>query len=53
MNKIEKALHTAFAPDRINDNREFFRIHPEQAEAILALFHREDVTHEVENKFEI
>jgi len=50
---IEKALHTAFAPDRINANRDFFRIQPEQAEAILALFHREDVTHEVENKFEI
>ena len=45
--KIEKALHTAFAPNRINANREFFRINPEQAEAILALFHREDVTQEV------
>ena len=30
--KIEKAHHTAFAPDRINANREFFRIHPEQAD---------------------
>ena len=29
---IEKALHTAFAPDRINANREFFRIQPEQAD---------------------
>ena len=30
--KIEKALHTAFAPDRINANREFFSIYPEQAD---------------------
>lgn len=29
--KIEKALHTAFAPQRINANREFFRIQVEQA----------------------
>ena len=52
MNKIEKALHTAFAPDRINDNREFFRIHPEQAEAILSLFHRKDVTQEVNSEMQ-
>jgi len=45
--KIEKALHTAFEPNRINANREFFSIKPEQAEAILALFHREDITEEV------
>jgi hypothetical protein len=50
--KIEKALHAAFAPNRINVNREFFRINPEQAEAILALFHREDVTQEVINEIE-
>ena len=31
--KIEKALHTAFAPQRINANREFFRIQVEQAKA--------------------
>lgn len=45
--KIEKALHTAFAPNRINANREFFQIKPEQAMAILELFNREDVTREV------
>ena len=33
--KIEKALHKAFEPDRVNANREFFRIKPEQAIAIL------------------
>lgn len=45
--KIERALHTAFAPNRVNPNREFFQIRPEQAMAILELFHREDITHEV------
>lgn len=45
--KIEKALHTAFAPNRINTNREFFQIKPEQAMAILELFHREDITQEI------
>ena len=37
--KIEKALHTAFEPQRINANREFFRINVGQAKAILELFH--------------
>ena len=41
---IEKALHKAFAPQRVNDNREFFKIHPEQAKAILDLFHHKDIT---------
>lgn len=45
--KIEKALHTAFSPNRINQNREFFQILPRQAMAILELFHREDITQEV------
>ncbi len=45
--KIEKALHTAFEPNRINANREFFQIKPEQAMAILELFNREDITLEV------
>ena len=36
--KIEKALHKAFDPQRINQNREFFRINVEQAQAILELF---------------
>jgi hypothetical protein len=45
--KIEKALHTAFDPQRINKNREFFRINVEQAKAILELFHHTDVTEDV------
>ena len=50
--KIEKALHKAFAPQRINANREFFRIQVEQAKAILALFHHTDVTEEVSDEIE-
>ncbi|GBU07387.1 hypothetical protein AwDysgo_07180 [Bacteroidales bacterium] len=45
--KIEKALHTAFEPNRINNNREFFSIKPQQAIAILELFNRKDITIEV------
>ncbi len=45
--KIEKALHIAFEPNRVNKNREFFSIKPEQAIAILELFDRKDVTNEV------
>ena len=50
--KIEKALHTAFAPQRINAKREFFRIQVEQAKAILELFHHEDVTEEVSDEID-
>ena len=45
--KIERALHTAFAPNRVNANREFFSIKPEQATAILELFNRKDITKEI------
>lgn len=50
--KIEKALHTAFEPQRINANREFFRINVEQAKAILELFHHTDVTGEVTDEIQ-
>lgn len=50
--KIEKALHTAFGPQRINANREFFRIQVEQAKAILELFHHEDITIDVTEEIE-
>ena len=50
--KIEKALHTAFEPQRINKNREFFRINVEQAKAILELFHHTDVTEDVSEEIE-
>jgi hypothetical protein len=45
--EVEKALHIAFAPYRVNPKREFFRIDPEQAIAILKLLHTEDATIEI------
>jgi T5orf172 domain len=42
--EVEKALHIAFAPHRINPKREFFRIEADQAIAILRLLHTEDAT---------
>ncbi len=45
--EVEKALHIAFGPDRINPKREFFRIDPNQAIAILKLLPVEDATSEI------
>ncbi len=45
--EVENALHLAFGPNRINQNREFFKIEPEQAIAILRLLHVQDATKEV------
>ena len=42
--KLEKALHRAFDPNRINPKREFFKIDPEQAVAALSIVADEDVT---------
>lgn len=50
--KIEKALHIAFSPQRVNANREFFRIQIDQAKAILELFHHEDITETVSDEIE-
>jgi T5orf172 domain-containing protein len=44
---VESALHQAFAPNRINPKREFFRLEPDQPIAILKLLHVEDATSEV------
>lgn len=41
---VENAFHTAFGPYRVNRNREFFKIAPEQAIALLRLMVKEDVT---------
>ena len=46
--KVEKAFHLAFGPYRINPNREFFEIEPEQAIALLQLMIVEDVTPELQ-----
>lgn len=45
--EVETALHLAFGPHRINQNRAFFKIEPEQAIAILKLLHVQDATKEV------
>jgi len=45
--EVEKALHVAFSPQRINPKREFFKIEPEQAIAILRVFSKEEVTGKV------
>lgn len=45
--EVEKALHVAFSPNRINPKREFFRIEPEQAIAILRLLHTAELPNEV------
>ena len=45
--EVERALHRAFAPNRINSKREFFRIEADQAIAILKLLHVDDVTSEI------
>ncbi len=42
--KVERALHLAFDPQRVNPRREFFSIQPEQAVTILELLAVEDVT---------
>lgn len=46
--EVEQALHRAFAPSRVNQKREFFKIEPEQAISILKLLHVEDATSELE-----
>ena len=50
--EVERALHVAFAPDRVNPRREFFEIDAAQAIAILKLLHTEDATAEVASKVE-
>ena len=46
--KVERALHTAFQPNRINPKREFFTLNPEQVIAILQLLDKtDDITREV------
>ncbi|TGE25604.1 GIY-YIG nuclease family protein [Hymenobacter aquaticus] len=48
--EVEKALHTAFAPYRVNPKREFFSIDANQAIAILKLLHVQDATPEIESQ---
>lgn len=42
--EVERALHIAFGPSRVNPKREFFTLNADQAIAILRLLHTEDTT---------
>ena len=42
--EIERALHTAFEPNRINPSREFFQVEPEQVEVLLRVMPGRNVT---------
>ena len=48
---VENALQIAFSPSRINPQREFFKIEPEQAIVILKLLSKEDITPQVMKEF--
>lgn len=50
--EVEKALHIAFRKNRLNPNREFFEIDPEQAIAILKLLRVDDITTQFEQQME-
>lgn len=53
MDDLEKTLHAAFDPYRVNANREFFRINPEQAKVILKFVEGvQDATIEVAESIE-
>jgi len=50
--KVEAAIHTAFAPNRVNAKREFFDIDPIQAISIIKLLEIQDSTAEINNESE-
>lgn len=50
--ELEQALHDAFEPQRVNSNREFFRIKPSQAIGILRLFNEGNITSEIVKEME-
>ena len=45
--KVERALHRAFHPQRVHEKREFFEIEADQAISILELFEGIDLTSDV------
>jgi hypothetical protein len=49
---VERALHVAFGPDRINPSREFFSIAPERAIVIINAFPGQDLTPQTEQAVE-
>lgn len=50
--EVERALHSAFAPQRLNPRREFFRLDPAQPIAFLRLLDRPDATTELAHEVE-
>ncbi len=46
--EVEKAIHFAFGLNRINPNREFFKVDPERIIAILKLLKVDEITQQVE-----
>ncbi len=50
---VERALHVAFGPDRVNPSREFFAIGAERAVAIINAFPGEDLTPQTEKAVEL
>ena len=50
--ELEKVLHKAFSPNRLNPSREFFEIDLSQVEAIMRTWSDEDVTPQVNKETE-
>ncbi len=50
IDEVERALHTAFSPDRVNPKREFFEIEANQAITIIKLLEIENVSPLVEQE---
>ncbi len=51
--ELEKALHTAFEPQRLNRSREFFQVESSQVEVLLSIWpDARDVTPEIERDLE-
>jgi len=50
--KVERSLHQAFSPNRVNPSREFFDIDESQAIVILKLLDMEEVTPEINKELD-
>jgi hypothetical protein len=50
--KVEAAFHIAFGPYRINPNREFFKIEPEQVISMLKLLGPNDATEKIRKELD-
>ena len=50
IDEVERALHNAFSPDRLNPKREFFEIESSQAIAIIKLLELQNVSPLVEQE---